>query len=183
MSDCIWGMIKKFSAPCNSGFQGMKIWPLHFNIISLQCNALSPSLFELSHPFKIEGVFLVPQSTRVLPLWRLHCFHTVYHEGGISVLGTDRSPKEQYQENIGGGGEEWFQVHIQSQQSWQLVTCGQRRCPARAEHRESVFLASFLRFPGVAASICLHIMHRLSCDLAQENQSWSPLDYLKRLRP
>ena len=26
---------------------------------------------------------------------------------------------------------------------------GQRRCPIRAEHRESVFLASLLRFPGV----------------------------------
>ena len=38
--------------------------------------------------------------------------------------------------------EEGFQINIQSQQSWQLVTCGQRCCPARAEHRESVLLAS-----------------------------------------
>ena len=29
----------------------------------------------------------------------------------------------------------------------------------------------FLRFPGVAASIRLHDMHCLSCDLAQDNQS------------
>ena len=62
------------------------------------------------------------------------------------------------------GDEERFQIHIQSQQSWQLVTCGQGRCPARAEQRQ------FLRFHGIAASIFLHIMHRLSCDLAQDNQ-------------
>ena len=61
--------------------------------------------------------------------------------------------------------EEGFQIHIQSKQSWQLVTCGQGRCPARAERREPVFLVSFFRFPGVAASIRLHNMHRLSCDL------------------
>ena len=44
-------------------------------------------------------------------------------------------------------------------------------CPARAEHCESVFLASFLRLPGIAASIPLHYMHCLLCDLAQDNQS------------
>ena len=60
------------------------------------------------------------------------------------------------------GDEEGFQIHIQSQQSWQLVTCGQGRCSARTEHRETVFLASFLRFPGVTTSIRLHNMHRLS---------------------
>ena len=38
--------------------------------------------------------------------------------------------------------------------SRKLVACGQH-CPARAEHHESVFLASFMRFPGVAASIAL----------------------------
>ena len=54
-------MIKKFLAPWTSGYQGMKIWSLIFNIISLQCNALRPSLFELSYPFKIEGLFLVSQ--------------------------------------------------------------------------------------------------------------------------
>ena len=71
------------------------------------------------------------------------------------------------------GDEEAFQIHVQSQQSWQLVKCGQGHCPARAEHRESAFLASFLRFTGVtvAASISLHNMHPLSCDLTQDNQS------------
>ena len=105
----------------------------------------------LAHPF--PG----PPSTRLLPLWRLHCFHTVYHEDRNSVLGTDRSE----QENV--GDEKGFQIHIQSQQSWQLVTL-------------SVFLASFLWFPGVAALIRLHNMQRLLRDLAQD-QSWSPNDY------
>ena len=54
-----------------------------------------------------------------------YCFHTVYHEDGISVLGTDSSQKEPYQENK--GDEEGFQIHIQSQLSWQLVTCGQEQ--------------------------------------------------------
>ena len=81
----------------------------------------------------------------------------MYHEDGISVLGTDRSKKEPYQENM--RVEEGFQIHIQSQQSWQLVMCGQGRCPVRAEHSESVFLASFLRFSGVATSDCMHYMH------------------------
>ena len=93
----------------------------------------------------------------------------MYHEDWISVLGTNRSQEKPYL-----GNEEGFQIHIQSQQSWQLVACGQGRCPARAEHRESVFLASFLRFPGEAASICMCNMHRLSCDFEQDNQSWSP---------
>ena len=44
-------------------------------------------------------------------------------------------------------------------------------CPARVEHSKSVLLSSFLRLSGVAASIRLHYMHRLSCDLAQDNQS------------
>ena len=38
-----------------------------------------------------------------------------YHEDEISVLGTDRSQEESYKENM--GGEEGFQIHIQSQQS------------------------------------------------------------------
>ena len=70
------------------------------------------------------------------------------------------------------GDEKEFQIHNQFKQSWQLVTCGQGRCPAGAEHHESVFLASFLRFPGgVAASIRLHNMHCLLYDLAQDNLS------------
>ena len=86
----------------------------------------------------------------------LHCFHTVYHEDGISVLGIDRSQKESYQENM--GEEKGFQIHIQLQQSRQLVTCGQEHCPARAEHSELVCLESFLQFPGVACIICIVIV-------------------------
>ena len=88
------------------------------------------------------------------------------HEHGISVLGTDKSQNKPYM-----GDEEGFQIHIQLQQSWQLVAFGQERCPARAEHSDSVFLISFLRFTGVAVSIRLRNMHRLSCDLVQDNQS------------
>ena len=76
-------------------------------------------------------LFPGPPSTCLLPLRRLHCFHTMYHEDGISVLRTDRSQKEPHQKNM--GDEEGFQIHIWSQQSWQLVTFVQGRCPARAE--------------------------------------------------
>ena len=48
---------------------------------------------------------------------------------------------------------------------------GQGRCPARTGHCESVFLASFLQFPDVAAPIHLHNMHYVSCDHAKGNQS------------
>ena len=69
------------------------------------------------------------------------------HEDEISVLGTDRSQKEPYQENF--GDEEGFQIHIQLQQSCQLVQCGQG--VVLQEHGESIFLASFLQFPGILA--------------------------------
>ena len=92
----------------------------------------------------------------------------MYHEDVISVLGTNRSQKEPCQENM--GDEEWFHIHIQSQQSRQLVTCQQGCCPARAEHCDTVFFVSFMQFPGVATSIHLHNMHRLTCDLAQDNR-------------
>ena len=68
----------------------------------------------------------------------------MYNEDGISVLGTAISQKEPYQENR--EDEEGFQIYNQSQQSWQLVTCGQGRSSAKAEHCESVFLASFCDF-------------------------------------
>ena len=76
-------------------------------------------------PSKNRRPFPGPLRTHLLPLWRLHCPHTVYHEDGTSVLGTAISQKEPYQENI--GDEEGCQAHIQSQQSLQLVNCGQGR--------------------------------------------------------
>ena len=45
-----------------------------------------------------------PPIIRLLPLWCLH----------ISALGTDRSQRKPYQENM--GDEEGFQIHSQSQQ-------------------------------------------------------------------
>ena len=57
----IRGMVKKCSASSTSSYQGIKIWPLLFNIISLQGNALRSSLFQLFYPVKIEGLFLLPQ--------------------------------------------------------------------------------------------------------------------------
>ena len=64
--------------------------------------------------------------------------------------------------------EEEFQIHIQSQQSWQLMTCGQGRCPAGVS---LPCLSLFLQFSGVAASNRLNNMHCVSCDHAQDNQS------------
>ena len=98
----------------------------------------------------------------------------MYHEDGISVLVTDKSQKERYQENM--DDEEGFQIHIQLLQSWQPVTCVKGRCPARAGHCESVFLVSFLRFPGASASLCLYNIHRLLCYLAHDHPFNIPKD-------
>ena len=84
------------------------------------------------------------------------------HEDEISVLGTDRSQKEPYQENFGDEGG--FQIHIQSQQSCQLVQCGQGRCLARSEHGKSVFLAPFLQFPCILAQFA-----RIICTVYRAN--------------
>ena len=84
-------------------------------------------------------------------------------------MGTERSQKGPYQENM--GDEEVLRIRIQSQKSWQLAMCEQARCPASAEHLESIFPSFFLQFPGTSAAILLHNMHHLSCDLIQDNQS------------
>ena len=75
---------------------------------------------------------------------------------------------------------EGFQIHNQSQQSRQSEKFGQGRCPARSEHRESVFLAPFLGFPSVAAPIRLHNMHHLSCDFVRDIHHDHPLTIKKR---
>ena len=54
-----------------SDYQGMKLWSLLFNIIPLQGNALSSSLFDLAYPFQKEVFFLVPQ---VL----VHCLYDAF---------------------------------------------------------------------------------------------------------
>ena len=76
------GMIKNFFAPCTSNPQG---------------NALSPSLFEISYPFKIGGLLLVPQ---VL----VYCFYDAFT---ASILCTTKlvfqfwEQKVSYQEKRG----------------------------------------------------------------------------------
>ena len=65
---------------------GNEILTITFNIMSLQGNVLSQSLFELSWPFK-KKVFA----------W-------------FSVMGTDRNKMEPYQENA--ADEEGFQIHL-----------------------------------------------------------------------
>ena len=93
------------------------------NIITHQGNALSVSLFELSYLFKIEGLFLVPQ---VL----IYCLYDAFI---ASILCTTKMGF-QFWEQIEvrrscirriWGGEEGYQIHIQSQQSWQHVMRGQ----------------------------------------------------------
>ena len=152
----------------------MKIWPLLFNIISLQCNALSPSQFKLSDPFNIEGLFLVPQIL-------VYCLYDAFiaHDDCISVFGTDRS----HIRRIWGMRKDFESAFSRSSHGNLWLVGRRRRCPARTEHLESVILAPFLWFPSISASIRLHNMHHLSCALAQDNQSWSPLDYPKRMRP
>ena len=128
------------------GNENLKI-TFQYNLPSRQCT--KPIFVRAFLFLQNRRHFPGPLSTRLLPLWRLHCFHTVYHEDGISFLRTKRNQKEPYQENM--KDEERFQINIQSQHAWQLVTCGQGRCPARAEHRESVFFISSLQFPGVTS--------------------------------
>ena len=53
-------MIKKFLAPVLWELQRANIVPLFLNIISLCLDALSPTLFQFTYPFKIEAFFLVP---------------------------------------------------------------------------------------------------------------------------
>ena len=133
------GMFKKCSEPSTLGFQGKLTITFQYNLPSRQCTyPISVRAFlSLQNRWHFPG----SPSTRLLPLWRLHCFYTVYLEDRILVLGTDRSQTESYQEKM---ENEEFQIHILSQQSLQLVTCGQGRCSARAEHHEAVFLVSLV---------------------------------------
>ena len=149
----------------------MQIWPLLFNIISLQGNALSPSLFRSK-----KKAFPGPPSTRLLPLWRLHCFHTVYHEGGISVLGTDRSQKEPYK--IWGWGRISTPHSIAAVMATFDVWAGELYCKIRPP------LVSFPRF-FLAINWCRRLNSPakyapFTCNLAQDIQSWPPIDYPKR---
>ena len=64
---------------------------------------------------------------------------------GFRCLGAVRSQKEPYQETI--GDEEAFQIHIQSQQSWQLVRCRKGHCPSLKSRTPQIsFPRLFLAF-------------------------------------
>ena len=84
----------------------------NFNIISLQGNALSPSMFKLSYPFKIEGLFLVPKYSFTASMTPSLLAYCVPRRWDFS-FGRQTEP---YRENM--GDEEGFQIHIQCQQSW-----------------------------------------------------------------
>ena len=93
----------------------------------------------------------------------------MFHEDGISVLGTDSRQKEPCQENM--RDEEGF-LNPHSVAAIMAICdawAGTLSCKS-IKHRIS-FPCILLASSGIAASICLHDMHRLSRDLAQDNQS------------
>ena len=131
--------MRKFKASSACDYQGMKIWLLLFNIIPLQGNApLSPSLFELAYPFQIEVLFLVLQIL-------VHCRYDAFIASKLCSTKIGFQFWEQIEVRrghirrlFGVGGEEGLRIRIQSQQTWQLATCEQAHCPARAERLESI---------------------------------------------
>ena len=139
-------MIKTFSAPL--------LLPGNDNLTFSIYSPFKTSLFELSYPFKIESLFLVPKYSLTTSMMLSLLPFCVPRRWDFSFGNREKSEGGNH-ENI--WDEEGFQINIQSQQSWQLVTCGQGRCPERAEHLESVFLASFRRFqpPHFACIICI----------------------------
>ena len=98
----------------------------------------------------------------------------------FQFLRTDRSQNEPYQDNI--GDEEGFQIHIKLQQPCQLVKCEQGRCLARAENREPVSLASFVRFPGILAQFARIICTVYHVNLLKIINHDHPLTVQKELR-
>ena len=143
-----------------------------FNIISLQGNSRSPFLLKFSYPFEIEGLFLVPQGL----------VYFLYYAFIASILCTKKM-EFQFWEQIKARrshiGRKWgMRMDFKSTFShsshcnlWCALSCKSTTlrvsCPCL--------------FPGIAASIHLHNMNFLSCNLIQDNQSWSALDYPKRL--
>ena len=156
----------------------MKSLPLFLHIISLHFDALSPSLFQSAYHFKIGVFILVP---KVL----IYCIYDTFIASEIpttkvrfSALGKDKCQKGLNLEKT--GDEEGLRSRIQSQQRWQLATCEQVHYPARAERLESTFPLLFLTISWRSRLVLLHNMHRLSCDLPQDNQPWLLPDYPKR---
>ena len=86
---------------CSPAGKGVASWLLcvMFYCVTLTCGVLG------------QVCYLIVSIPDLCPLTYFHCFHTVYHEDWISVLGTDRR-QDLYQENI--GDEEGFQIRIHS---------------------------------------------------------------------
>ena len=57
----IQGTIKTFMSPVLWEWPRAEIVPLFLNLISLCLDALSPMLFQIAYPFKVEAFFLVAQ--------------------------------------------------------------------------------------------------------------------------
>ena len=172
------GWSKSCWAPCTSGYQEMKIWPLLFSIISIQGNALlSPSLFELSYPFKID-LFRVPQ---VL----VYCLYDAF----IASIVCTTKMRFQFWEQIRRshirgiwGMRKDFKPHsvaavIATCDVWAAVSSCKSRTPRVSFHH-----LYFLWFPGIAASIHLHNMHLYHATLIKIINHDLPMTFLK-LRP
>ena len=153
----------------------MKIWPLLFNIISIQGNALNPSLFKF---------FLSLQNRRPFP-GPLSNVYGLYVNFIASILYTMKM-----------GFQFWERIEVRrsnNRRIWGMrkdfkPTFGRRshdnlwRVSRGVVLQEQNTASQFLRFPDVVASIRLYNMHCLLCNLAHDNQSWIPIDYPKRLR-
>ena len=92
----------------------------------------------------------------------------MYHEDGNSVLGTDRSQIEPYQENMGDEEVISNPHSVTVVMAIYLVWAGSLSYKSRTLHVS--FPSLFLAIPSIATTISLHNMHRLSRDLAQDNQ-------------
>ena len=92
----------------------------------------------------------------------------MYHEDGNSVLGTDRSQIEPYQENM------WDEEVISNPHSVAVVMATCHVWAGSLSYKSITpqvsFPGLFLAIPSVATTISLHNMHRLSRDLTQANQ-------------
>ena len=126
-------------------------------------------LFELAYPFQIEVLFLVLQIL-------VHCRYDAFIAPKLCFTKVIFQFWEQIEVRRGHIRRIWgmrkdFESAFSRSQSWQLATCKQAYCPARAEQLESIFFSCFLQFPGTTASVLLHNMHLFSCDLVQDIQS------------
>ena len=161
-------MTKKLLVSCTLGYQGTKIWPLLFNKISLQGNALSSSLFELSYPFKLEGIFMVPQ---VL----VYCLYDVFiafilctTKMGFLIL-EQIEVRRSHIKRIWG----WGRISNPHSVAAVMATCDEWAGAFLCKNRTTQ-----VSFPRLFLAISWR--NHLNCTVY--HPLWSPLDYPKRLR-